>query len=480
MIFDRPTRSCGRPPRTLLGRSPTAGRRRDRLPRRSPRSVRGRTDLPFAADRPAHLLRPCRRAAGSAAPVCETPSCGPPVSGTRAGRLWVCVFRGSVSEGGVDQPSVVAGLGVVRTDRVRLPCGWASPLVSAFDLEGAGGAFHRGSVTTACRPARRRLRLRCGAPSAERLGSALAAAVGMADEALGRSLPLRGHHRGGQRRRGAHVVAHGPTGDLAGCQVEDGSKAQPAFAGRDAGDVGQPDAARRRRDERLPQQVRRDRQAMAAVGGAWPEPATGGRADAVAPRRSCDTRPRPAVLALRAERGMHPGAARNGPSTVGTVAPCMSPLAETSRVRHIGRIGQRSAWSRMGPRLTRGTSAKMQVASSGTSRSARTRSSPRFERAISDARPAGDGIRGTVDAVAPDRTDPPRTAARQFRNEGERPASAAPCPSGRPPQSSSTTASRPNPRETSRPPSASGTPMHQQARQGRPTTRETISPYRSV
>ena len=47
------------------------------------------------------------------------------------------------------------------------------------------------------------------------------------------------------------------------------------------GDVGQPDAVRRRRDERLLQQVRRDRQAVAAVGRAWPEPATGERADTV-------------------------------------------------------------------------------------------------------------------------------------------------------------------------------------------------------
>jgi hypothetical protein len=60
--FDRPTRSCGRPRRMLRWRRSTAGRGQDRLHRRPSRSLRGRADLPAAADRPVDLPRPCRTA----------------------------------------------------------------------------------------------------------------------------------------------------------------------------------------------------------------------------------------------------------------------------------------------------------------------------------------------------------------------------------------------------------------------------------
>ena len=56
----------------------------------------------------------------------------------------------------------------------------------------------------------------------------------------------------------------------------------------------------------LLQQVRGDRQIVAAVGRAWPEPTTGERANTMTthqPRDAAATR-RPA---FGAERGMHPG-----------------------------------------------------------------------------------------------------------------------------------------------------------------------------
>jgi hypothetical protein len=83
-----------------------------------------------------------------------------------------------------------------------------------------------------------------------------------------------------------------------------------------------------------------------------------------------------------------------------------------------------------------------------TSRSMRVRSSSRFNRVISDAWSAGDGA--MVDAIALERTIPPQTAARQFRNiDGEMPNSVATCISGRPLLSSSATASRLNSGENS-------------------------------
>jgi transposase-like protein len=45
------------------GCPPTAGSSHDRVHRRSSRGVRGRADLPGAADRPVDLSRPCRQAA---------------------------------------------------------------------------------------------------------------------------------------------------------------------------------------------------------------------------------------------------------------------------------------------------------------------------------------------------------------------------------------------------------------------------------
>lgn len=69
-----------------------------------------------------------------------------------------------------------------------------------------------------------RPRRNCGELLAVRLGWVLVAAVEMTDGAFGRSLPLRGHHQGGQQQFGAHVVAHRPACDLAGRQVEHASE----------------------------------------------------------------------------------------------------------------------------------------------------------------------------------------------------------------------------------------------------------------
>jgi len=133
----------------------------------------------------------------------------------------------------------------------------------------------------------------------------------MADEAFGRSLPLCGHHHGGQRQLGAHMVAHGPADDLAGRQVEDGSQIQPSLTSRDVSDVGQPNAVLCQCDELVLQQVRSDGQMVAAVSRAWLEPATGERANTVTTHQPHDaaTTCRPA---FRAQRDMHSWGCRNG------------------------------------------------------------------------------------------------------------------------------------------------------------------------
>ena len=65
--------------------------------------------------------------------------------------------------------------------------------------------------------------------------SALAAAVGMMDEAHSWAPPLDRHGERGDGELGAHVVAHGPTDHLAGEQIEDHGQVEPALAGCDVG-----------------------------------------------------------------------------------------------------------------------------------------------------------------------------------------------------------------------------------------------------
>ena len=68
-------------------------------------------------------------------------------------------------------------------------------------------------------------------------GCVLRTTAGVADETGYWSLPLRGHHQGRERQLGAHVVAHRPSDDLAGRQVEHrghGCTDGPSPAGRHA------------------------------------------------------------------------------------------------------------------------------------------------------------------------------------------------------------------------------------------------------
>jgi hypothetical protein len=84
-----------------------------------------------------------------------------------------------------------------------------------------------------------------------------------------------------QRQLGPNVVLHGPADDLARRKTEDRRKVKPAVAGREVGDSGQPDPVWRGRDEPLREQVRGDREEVAAVGRARPEMAAHQRANAV-------------------------------------------------------------------------------------------------------------------------------------------------------------------------------------------------------
>lgn len=117
-------------------------------------------------------------------------------------------------------------------------------------------------------------------------------------------------------RRGGRVD---PAGDLAGVQIEHRGQVQPAFAGWDVGEVGQPDLVGGLGLEVAAEPVGRDRIAVTAVSGAGPSgqgrpaPQTGSAHQPLDARASD-----PAAMA--AQHGMHPRRAV-GPAALGMDLP---------------------------------------------------------------------------------------------------------------------------------------------------------------
>src|SRR5256714_15094211 len=91
----------------------------------------------------------------------------------------------------------------------------------------------------------------------------------MMDQARPRAASLECHGEGGNGEFGAHMLAHRPADDLASEQVEDHGQVEPTFAGRDVGDIRQPDLIGPVGYEIPIQQVGGYRQGMLAVGRAY-------------------------------------------------------------------------------------------------------------------------------------------------------------------------------------------------------------------
>jgi hypothetical protein len=70
----------------------------------------------------------------------------------------------------------------------------------------------------------------------------------------------------GDGQFGTHVLAHRPTHHLAGEQVEDHGQVEPALAGRNVGDIRQPDLIGLVGDKILLEEVCRHGEGMLAVG----------------------------------------------------------------------------------------------------------------------------------------------------------------------------------------------------------------------
>src|SRR5918993_2749224 len=80
---------------------------------------------------------------------------------------------------------------------------------------------------------------------------------------------LDGHEQCIAGKLGPEMVGHAPAHDLAGGHVLDRGQVEPALAGRNVADIGQPDGIGMIGSKVPPQQVRRHRIVMPAVGCAW-------------------------------------------------------------------------------------------------------------------------------------------------------------------------------------------------------------------
>jgi hypothetical protein len=131
-------------------------------------------------------------------------------------------------------------------------------------------------------------------------------------QTLGRTLSLGCHQQGRRGQLGAQMVAHRPADHLARRQVEHGGQVKPALVRGYVGDVAEPNLVRRGHLEVLSEQVGRNRQAVAAVGGNGAEAARGNAADAVPAHQALD----PATTGgatLGAQGGVDPRAAVAAP-----------------------------------------------------------------------------------------------------------------------------------------------------------------------
>jgi hypothetical protein len=141
------------------------------------------------------------------------------------------------------------------------------------------------------------------------LGGVLPPSVAMVHQPGLRSPALQGHDQGVDAQPGPQVVGHAPADDLAGGQVLDGGQVEPALVGRQVGEVGEPDRVRPLGREAPPEEVRRDREVVPAVGGAGrpASPPAGGQAHLAHQPRHAPARVPPA---LAAQLGVDPRRAR--------------------------------------------------------------------------------------------------------------------------------------------------------------------------
>src|ERR1700738_4730477 len=122
----------------------------------------------------------------------------------------------------------------------------------------------------------------------------------MVDQDRTRPLCPNGHPQGRQWQFGAQMIRHRPADYLAAVEVHDRGQIKPALISLDVGDIGEPDPVRRGGEEVALEQVRGDREVVAAVGGPHPTWPRHDGPDTVMAHQSLDaTAAHPAALRLQ-------------------------------------------------------------------------------------------------------------------------------------------------------------------------------------
>jgi hypothetical protein len=133
--------------------------------------------------------------------------------------------------------------------------------------------------------------------------AALAATIGVVEQAQRGAPPGQGHFEGGEREVAGDSIAHGPTDGEAGAEVHDHGEVQPALARRNVGDIGDPRLVWRGLLKLPRQDVRGDRTWVTRISGDSKLPAPTGRQTASPhqPRHALATR----AAAAGAELGVN-------------------------------------------------------------------------------------------------------------------------------------------------------------------------------
>src|SRR5580704_14200252 len=173
----------------------------------------------------------------------------PPIKWTGLGRQSLEVRWAAITQSRVEAAGIVEALDVLEQVAPGIGASGINPVMDPLGLERVKEALHRRVVETIAFAAHRWSDAEPGENPAVGFGGVLNAAVGMVDQSRWRPLTLNGHRQSLHGDLGVQCLAHRPTDDFAGVQVQDGGQIQPSFAGWDVSQIRQPDRAGSSGDE---------------------------------------------------------------------------------------------------------------------------------------------------------------------------------------------------------------------------------------
>src|SRR5450755_3902360 len=258
------------------------------------------------------------------------------------------------------------------------------------------------------------------------------------------------------------MICHRPADDPAAVKVHDGGQIEPPLIGLDVGDVGEPDPVRRGGGEVAVEQVRCDREVVAAVGGPHPTWPRHDGANAVMAHQSLDAATaHPAALSLQLDMDARAAIASADVAmdpldvvdelTIGGRSPALRPRAPgiIAGRRYPEHLAQDPRWVISAAIFDEakshfGTPAKIAIDFFKMSRSMRSRSFSRCKRAISAAWSADGSVACVVGRrdAAVGSSPAPRCSTHRRNTESRRPSSLATDPTERPLDATRSTACR--------------------------------------